>query len=772
MDTQRTLLALILIRPEPCKRSIWLFYETMLFTSVTMKKFLKYCGISLAILLLIWVLSIAVVHFLMKAEHIRKFATTAVSENTSGEISLGEIKLHVFPLVHFEINDIVFNSSSNFNKNEIFGCKKAELSFNLFKLIMGKPVVKLHLETPTVNFISNGKTNNIVDVFQGGKKADKKDKGKTPAVLTYLLTHKFIIDINDAGFKYTTTKRSFSLSGLNFDMGFDPGLKGIALIIDTHLDYKKLDVIISGDAKLFLQAKFESKDNTKIRAELDATKLLIRTGGIEKKNGDLFKLAVLAETEQQTKIILKDMTVYLIDEFLDVNGSIANFMNESPGISLNMTISKKFDVSNLSKIITSLKNSKMSGTLEGNASFKGPLFVVNAEFKYVDDINKNSVTLKVSNTGKNRRLMYVDIFSPDMNLNPYLPPKGEVKVAKATETAKAQSQLKIEETAQAENLAKAETISDEDIIARRKINIRALKKAFHKYTIELNSKINRMLYRDMELNNFVLAGLFNKDELTLNKLNAQLLQGALSGNLKIGLAGDDLSCSGKINIKGIQVKDAAAVFVPSIRGVINGNASSDLEFTASGYSAKSVKRSLVAKGNFTINDFVYSSDELRAVMNKELADKLAEVTSDKNKQVLKNDPGWETLQGTYNIKDEKINIEKLFAKEGEYELTGKGVIGFDESINIYVDLVIPYKDFAYEPVRMGERKDKSMLAVHLTGTIVKPNFDKAYTVGYITAQTIQHVPKAVTGAVVKGVKGVGNVLQRIGEGLISPFTKD
>ena len=125
-----------------------------------MKRFMRYFGLALAILFLFWIIGVAVVYFFVDVNDIKKFAVTTVNQNTTGELSLGETKLKVFPFVHFEIKDIVFKSSPNFDKQDMFSCKDARLSFNLFTLIIGKPRITLKIDKPSLNFVSDGKTNN------------------------------------------------------------------------------------------------------------------------------------------------------------------------------------------------------------------------------------------------------------------------------------------------------------------------------------------------------------------------------------------------------------------------------------------------------------------------------------------------------------------------------------------------------------------------------------------------------------------------------------
>jgi len=678
-----------------------------------MRKLFKYCGFGLILLFLLWLTSVGLIYFFLGGERIKNYAIKTIKENTQGELKLGDVDLHVFPLVHFNITDLSFKSSSNFGRKEIFTCKRAELSFNIFTLIMGKPLINLHVEGPVLNIVSDGKTTNINDVFE---KEDEKEKNESKSgnIFDSFLTKEFTLDIDDASFKYTAPKGSVSVEGLDLNMDIDPIVGKTSLELNVPVDYKKMKAAINGDLKVSAEIITQSENKSNIKANFDATRLLIRTNAIDKKKGERLNVMMFVETDLKTKINLKNMTISLLDDFFNVNGRISNYMDLSPEFYLNVVFPENFHISSLGRTVTFLKGHNLSGTLQGNMSLKESFSTkllpeINADLKYVTENKKNSIALKLNNSGKNKNLVYVDVYSPNITIDPH------VSQEEQTET---------------------------DAAFSHKENIKSLKESFGKYSIKLNSKIDKVTYKELELNNLVLSGSFNKDALALDKLNVKLLHGAISGNFKIGLDRDEPVYVGNIDFKGVNVKNAVTIFMPDVKGVTAGNLSGDFDFSTAGYSMGSIIKNLVAKGDFSIDNFVYSSHELSTVMSQELADKLSGTTSEKNEKILGNDLGWETMQGNYNIKNEKINVERLFAKQGEYEATGKGEIGFDKHMNMYVDLIVPYDEFSYSAVKL-DGEERSLLCIHLTGPIVKPEFDTAYTLAYLAGKTVEHGAKKI-----------------------------
>ncbi|MEI6092760.1 MAG: AsmA family protein [bacterium] len=853
---------------------------------MNLKRLLRYFGLALTILFLFWIIGVVVVYFFVNVNDVKNFAVKTVNENTSGELSLGEIKLKVFPLVHFEISDISFKSSPNFDKQEMFACKNAKLSFNLFTLIIGKPRITLRLYKPSINLVSDGKTNNINDTFKTEKKKSSTD------ALSYLFISKFIFRIDDAEIKYKTPKDSYGINGLDMVLDIDPVSRNLNLDLSTPIDYKKLDTIIKGDLKLNAKVKVSGKESSSVNINLDASKLLIDTKLIEKKKGDLLKLIVSGESDLKTNFKVKDITLFLVDEFLKINGSISSLSK----VDMNVSASNKFDLSILGKIIKPLKEYKISGKLGGTTTIKGdlpkegtsnklilssvldltnseiqgdlfnkaknlpltaefslltdmksveinkaeitfknekqkdviivilkgvikgmdldkpvydldlekanldlsyivkhsnklskypltgslsskakisgsmtPLPIINLQADYSDEINKNNLSMNISNTQKGRNLVVASFSSAALNLTPYLPKTEEPKKTKLTKKATG-----------TENSDAVKAKNTEEVVVLKKETVESIKKLLDKYSIKLNAKINKLTNKDLVIDNFVLDGLFTKDELSINKMNLGLLKGNVAGNLKIGLNVDNPKYNGKLDLKGVKVKDAAGLFMPGIKGVIDGVVSSGIEFTASGYNMSSIKKTITGKGNFSLNKFIYSAEELNAVVNEKLKDKIGSLAPSSDKKIFGSNLGWETVQGTYNIKDAKINIEQFIAKEGEYEATGKGELTFTEYMDMFFDVSVPYKNIPYEGLRI-DNKDKSKLSLHLTGPILKPKFDAEYFVKYIADKALNYeankvkqqlkskaeaeAKKALQPVVNDQLKNVGESLKKAFKGL-------
>jgi hypothetical protein len=818
---------------------------------LSFKRFFRYSLLALAILFVLWILTITAVYFFVDAEDVKKIAVSAVNENTKGELSIGEVKLKIFPLIHFEIKDLVMKSSTSFKREKVFACESSKLSFNVFTLIFGKPKISLMLRKPIVNVLSDGKKTNLDDLFESSKK-----ESSTPDFLTYLFVSKIYFDIRSADLSYKAPNDEFKIKGLDLNLEIEPVSRKLVLAVKSPIDYKKGLLTVDGVLDFNAKAKMLSKDNTEISLVLDASSLNINSGSFTKSKGELLKLELLADSDLKNVIKVKNLDIYLIEKLFSAKASIKNFMSDSPVCDLDAKLGP-YDVKNFARMHKLVKNLGLSGLFKSDLSVKGkvplstnneqssnldivfdldasdlvfdsssfkkqkgvylglllkastnistvtisqlsagladiklkasgslsdldkkhfssnldlelpnfllanltsfvpelskypvsgelyfklksygsinPLPIIKVDSMFNDKKNKNNLKLSLNNTDKARGAFFADIYSSNINLNPYLP-----------ESVKQKSK-------QAKNIKKQTSSSGkavEDFEVFKKQDVKLIKNGLDGYSLNLKSKMDKVNYQEIIIKNFIIEGLFNEKQLAFSKLNMSLLKGNILAAFKVLLKSEKPVYDGKLNIKGLDVKDAAKIIMPNVGGVIDGVISTNMDLTASGNMMSEIKKTAVGSGDFSFNNFVYSAQDLNELISSKLKDKFGSLG---NKKLLGSNPGWETVQGDYTIKDQKINISRLFAKEGEYEAKGKGWLDFNEYMDMYVDLVLPYRNIPYEPLRYGTI-DKSMLPIHLTGPILKPKFDAGYFLEHIAKKAIEHETKKLKEAATREAK--------------------
>jgi hypothetical protein len=333
---------------------------------ISLRRVFRYSLLALAILFVLWVLAITAVYFLVDADDIKKLAVSAVNENTKGELSIGEIKLKVFPLVHFEIKDLLMKSSEAFKRKEVFSCESSKLSFNVLTLIFGKPKITLVLRKPTLNVLSDGKKTNLDDLFEPSKKSS------SPDFLTYLFVSKMYFDIRSAYLSYTAPADKFNINGLDLSLEVEPVSRRLILVMKSPIDYKKGTTLVNGNINLNANVKMRSQESTEVSVLLDANGLNIETESFKKSRGDVLKVELLGDTDIKDKINIKALDIYLIDKLFSGSGVIKAFLSDSPELDLKAKIGP-YDVKNFAKLSSLAKDLGVSGLLKSDLSIKGVL---------------------------------------------------------------------------------------------------------------------------------------------------------------------------------------------------------------------------------------------------------------------------------------------------------------------------------------------------------------------------------------------------------------
>lgn len=765
---------------------------------ITKRRVLRYFGLAVAIVLFLWIATLAALYFFVDVNQVKKIAVSYVNENTKGELGVGEVKLKLFPIVHFEVKDIVFKSSPDFQRKDLFRCDNAKLSFGIWSLIFGNPNISLGLEKPYVDFIVKDKdVNNVSDLMVKkeavNEPADKKEettKGKKKDNMSYLFMSRFTFDVNNAELKYTSPKAKYDVKELSFKLMIDPADKSIELKAGSPLDIKDKKFSVSGDWKTNVEVKPSRDDNFDVSVMFDATKLSYTSPSFVKPKGVPLKLE-LSAYGNDTLLTIKKAVFTLFKPWLTITGKVAGLKEETSPLTLNISTSP-MDAGNIKKLLPALKDYELSGSIESKLAVSGAIqkFLLDMELdattvkmknkdfnkisgaplkvkmiatkskenvdlqllklwfidniieangkitnlenefpnlqmnlKYSNTTTKSDLAAKVSNSPKNASSFVVDATSSRFDLNGFMSTdnkKGSSKkAAKSSEPAKPMDKKK-------------ELVTKEQI--------KSLNELLAKYSLAMNLKANKVIFKEFNFNNLIFQANASKGNFTVSKFNTETLGGKISSGLTLIPNISKPSYSANFDASSLKVKDAVETLMPELKGVLDGILSGKISVSASGYTVGDVQKSLTGNGNFAFNNFVYSSKELNAALNQKLGEKLGKFAPAQGKNIFGGNPGWETVQGTFNIKDEKINIEKALAKEKEYLAEGKGNVDFNNYMDMDFMVTVPYKNLPYEPFKV-DKKELSQLPIHLTGPVAKPKLDGAKLVQYFLDKTLANETK-------------------------------
>jgi len=243
-----------------------------------LKKIGKYVLLAVVILVSIWTIAMAVVYFVVDINEVKNYAITMVNKNSKGELKLGEVKLKLFPVFHFEFNELKLLGTPEYNKMEVVACKKTLVKFNFISLIMGKPKLTLELKEPQINFIKNGTKNNFVDLIAIQSSPD-------PIVIPpYLLMASYVFELQKGYFNVSNDGKNIKIEGMNLDVEFDPVNRNVVSNLFLPIQMKDATLEVDGSLKNLTTIKLEDINEKifSVKNELDASGLYVKSGNIVK----------------------------------------------------------------------------------------------------------------------------------------------------------------------------------------------------------------------------------------------------------------------------------------------------------------------------------------------------------------------------------------------------------------------------------------------------------------------------------------------------------
>ncbi|MBH0195809.1 MAG: AsmA family protein [Nitrospira sp.] len=256
------------------------------------------------------------------------------------------------------------------------------------------------------------------------------------------------------------------------------------------------------------------------------------------------------------------------------------------------------------------------------------------------------------------------------------------------------------------------------------------------------------LKKPVEIKNFQLAAEVKGQEARLNSLSFQLFDGQVKGQGKL-IAGSDVPpFNGGVAVQGVQlgpVLDAVAETPVSI----SGTAGADLALKGRGFSVPDLTKALEGTGHMAVKDGkiegVNLLQEAMAIL------KVAGVTMDSPKATA-----FSTIETDLVIKQGIVNVQRLLMDSHDFQATGGGTIGFDQTLNLGVTLNLSQglsqKIAGASPVaKLALKEGRLSLPLTIGGTVQAPSYglDMKGLTGAVQEQVKKKAEEAI-GGLLKG----------------------
>ncbi len=252
----------------------------------------------------------------------------------------------------------------------------------------------------------------------------------------------------------------------------------------------------------------------------------------------------------------------------------------------------------------------------------------------------------------------------------------------------------------------------------------------------------------VEIKDLQIAAEVMGQEAKLKSLVFRLFDGEVKGQGKL-IAGSDMPpFKGAGTIQGLQLGPALnAVAETPIS--ISGTAGADLSLQGKGFSMPDLTKALEGSGHLAVKDGKIEGVNILQEVASAL--KVAGISLDDTKATA-----FSTIETDLAIKQGVINVQRLLMDSHDFQATGGGTIGFDQRLNLAVNLnlsqEVSHKIAAASPVVKIALKDGRLsLPLTITGTAQAPSYgvDVKGLSGKVQEQVKKKVEEAV-GGLLKG----------------------
>jgi AsmA protein len=265
-----------------------------------------------------------------------------------------------------------------------------------------------------------------------------------------------------------------------------------------------------------------------------------------------------------------------------------------------------------------------------------------------------------------------------------------------------------------------------------------------------NLPVELPLKKPVDIKNLQIAAEVRGQEAKLNALSFQLFNGQAKGQGKLIAGSDAPPFKGGVTVQGLQLGPALnAVAETPIS--ISGTAGADLSLQGKGFSMPDLTKALEGTGHMAVKDGKIEGVNLLQEVASAL--KVAGISLDNAKATA-----FSTIETDLVIKQGIINVQRLLMDSRDFQATGGGTIGFDQRLNLAVNLNlsqdVSHKLAAASPVVKIAMKDGRLsLPLTITGTAQVPSYgvDLKGVTGKVQEQVKKKVEEAVDG-LMKGTK--------------------
>ena len=280
--------------------------------------------------------------------------------------------------------------------------------------------------------------------------------------------------------------------------------------------------------------------------------------------------------------------------------------------------------------------------------------------------------------------------------------------------------------------------------------------AGHDATVTINSPVINTahvpialpLNKPVELKNLEIAAAVKGQNAHLRNLSFQLFDGQVKAQGGLTSGSDSPPFTGKVTIQGLQLGPALDALAAT-QVSISGTAGADLALQGRGFSMQDLTKTLEGTSHVAVKDGKIEGVNL--LQEAILALKVAGISLNDAKVTA-----FSTIETDLAIKEGIINVQRLLIDSHDFQATGAGTVGFDQTLNLKVTLnlsqALSQTIAGSSPsARLALTEGRLNVPLLITGTMQAPSYglDSKALTGKIQEQVKEKVKEAI-GDLLKG----------------------
>ena len=253
------------------------------------------------------------------------------------------------------------------------------------------------------------------------------------------------------------------------------------------------------------------------------------------------------------------------------------------------------------------------------------------------------------------------------------------------------------------------------------------------------------LKKSVEIRNIEMNADLKGQEVRLSNLSLEVFNGQVKAQGGTSLGTSTPPFNGKLTVQGVQMGQALGAVDPQSPLLISGRAAADVAVAGRGFSWVDLTSALEGPGHVEIKDGKIEGVNLIGEATALL--KVAGISLEQAKATA-----FSTIESDFMIKQGRVNAQKILMDSHDFQATGHGTVGFDQTLNLAMNLnlsqTLTQKIAGSSPlVKAASLGGRLRLPLLITGTLPRPSFalDARGLTGKVQEQVQEKAKDTVEG---------------------------